>query len=255
MLETCQLPADEALEREAEGMAELFGSPVNAALINVFFLTDRNKNDTGLDRTDVAAQPIKSVGVIGSGIMGSGIAGGDAQRARSRSPLTDANAEALARGAQASAGRSRLQQEDRKAPTSAKTLKLAPLLVGRRIASEEIARVRPGDRGDRRERRRQEAALRRLEPLLRPRRDPRQQHFDDSDHAAGRGAEAARAILRPALLQSRAADAAGRGDSRRKDERRDGRHGRRLCQADRQDRRSSSTTGPAFWSIGCCFRT
>src|SRR4029079_4455923 len=40
MLETCQLPAEEALQREAEGMAQLFGSPENAALINVFFLTD-----------------------------------------------------------------------------------------------------------------------------------------------------------------------------------------------------------------------
>src|SRR5205085_10015635 len=73
MLETSQLSAEEALQREAEGMAELFGSPVNAALINVFFLTDRNKRDTGLDRTGVSAASIKAVGVIGSGIMGSGI--------------------------------------------------------------------------------------------------------------------------------------------------------------------------------------
>ena len=32
---------------------QLFGSPVNAALINVFFLTDRNKHDTGLDKSGV----------------------------------------------------------------------------------------------------------------------------------------------------------------------------------------------------------
>src|SRR5947208_15612083 len=98
MLETCQLPAEEALEREAEGMAELFGSPVNAALINVFFLTDRNKRDTGLDKSGVAPFTIQSVGVVGSGIMGSGIA---AATLKSEIPLamTDANAEALVRGA------------------------------------------------------------------------------------------------------------------------------------------------------------
>src|SRR4029079_14644534 len=74
MLETSQYAAEEALTREAEGMAELFGSPVNAALINVFFLTDRNKRDTGLDLSNVTAGTVKSVGVIGAGIMGSGIA-------------------------------------------------------------------------------------------------------------------------------------------------------------------------------------
>src|SRR6185437_5153510 len=74
MLETCQLSTDKALEREAEGMAQLFGSPINAALINVFFLTDRNKRDTGLDKPGIEPAAIKSAGVIGSGIMGSGIA-------------------------------------------------------------------------------------------------------------------------------------------------------------------------------------
>ena len=38
-------------------MAELFGSPVNRALLNVFFLTDRNKKDTGVDRADVKPTP------------------------------------------------------------------------------------------------------------------------------------------------------------------------------------------------------
>jgi 3-hydroxyacyl-CoA dehydrogenase/enoyl-CoA hydratase/3-hydroxybutyryl-CoA epimerase/3-hydroxyacyl-CoA dehydrogenase/enoyl-CoA hydratase/3-hydroxybutyryl-CoA epimerase/enoyl-CoA isomerase len=126
MLETCQLPAEQALAREAEGMAQLFGSPVNAALINVFFLTDRNKRDTGLDKPGVAAATVKSVGVIGSGIMGSGIA---AATLKSEVPvaLTDANGEALARGA-------KQVLEDaaynRKAKGSdlGKTLKLAPLL-------------------------------------------------------------------------------------------------------------------------------
>ena len=59
----------------------LFGSPVNRALINVFFLTDRNKKDTGVDRKRRQAGPIKSVGVVGAGIMGQGIAAANAASA------------------------------------------------------------------------------------------------------------------------------------------------------------------------------
>jgi len=126
ILETSQLSADEALQREAEGMAQLFGSPVNAALINVFFLTDRNKRDTGLDTPGVQAAAVKAVGVVGSGIMGSGIAGATL-KCEVPVALTDANAESLARGAK------QVLEEaayDRKAkgPNLQKTLKLAPLL-------------------------------------------------------------------------------------------------------------------------------
>jgi len=130
MLETCHLPAEEALIREAEGMAQLFGSPVNAALINVFFLTDRNKRDTGLDLPREAApqpRPIGTVGVIGSGIMGSGIA---AAILRQQTPvaLTDANHEALARGAKQVLEEAAYDRK-KKGPDLAKTLGLAPLLT------------------------------------------------------------------------------------------------------------------------------
>ena len=151
MLETCQLPAADALEREAAGMAELFGSPVNAALINVFFLTDRNKRDTGLDKPRGPLAPraenplaeredhkVKSVGVLGSGIMGSGIAGATL---KSEVPvaLNDANAEALARGAKQLLEEAAYNKK-LKGPDVAKTLKLAPLLsVTHRL--EEIAQA------------------------------------------------------------------------------------------------------------------
>ena len=136
MLETCQLPADQALEREAAGMADLFGSPVNSALINVFFLADRNKRDTGLDRAGVAATAIKSVGVLGSGIMGSGIAGATL-KCEIPVALTDANAEALSRGAKQLLEEAAYNRK-LKGPDLAKTLKLAPLLsVTHRL--EEIA--------------------------------------------------------------------------------------------------------------------
>ena len=125
MLETCQLPADQALQREAEGMAQLFGSPVNAALINVFFLTDRNKRDTGLDRVGLDPAKVSSVGIIGSGIMGSGIAG-IALRSEVAVALTDANAEALARGSKQVLEEAAYNRK-LKGPDLAKTLKLAPL--------------------------------------------------------------------------------------------------------------------------------
>ncbi len=126
MLETSQLGAEEALQREAEGMAELFGSPVNAALINVFFLTDRNKRDTGLDKPGITPGTVKSVGVIGSGIMGSGIAGATL---KSEIPLalTDANRESLAKGAKLVLEEAAYNRKA-KGPELAKTLKLAPLL-------------------------------------------------------------------------------------------------------------------------------
>ncbi|MDX1944441.1 MAG: 3-hydroxyacyl-CoA dehydrogenase NAD-binding domain-containing protein [Pirellulaceae bacterium] len=126
MLETSQLTADEALEREAAGMAELFGSPVNAALINVFFLTDRNKRDTGLDGLGVAPKAVNLLGVIGSGIMGSGIA---AAALKSEVPvaLNDSNAEALAKGARQVLEEAAYHRKT-KSPELAKTLRLAPLL-------------------------------------------------------------------------------------------------------------------------------
>jgi 3-hydroxyacyl-CoA dehydrogenase/enoyl-CoA hydratase/carnithine racemase len=134
MLETSMLPAEEAFEREAGGMAELFGSPVNAALINVFFLTDRNKRDTGLDRKDVSAQAIGSVGVIGSGIMGAGIA---AATLKGSVPvqLTDANTEALARGARQVIEEAAYDRKI-KGPDPAKALSLAPLLSATPRASD-----------------------------------------------------------------------------------------------------------------------
>ena len=125
MLDTCQLPAAQALEREAAGMAQLFGSPVNAALINVFFLTDRNKRDPGLERA-IEAKPIATLGVVGSGIMGSGIAGA-ALRSEFPVALTDSNAESLRRGAKQALEEAAYSRA-KKGPDLQQTLKLAPLL-------------------------------------------------------------------------------------------------------------------------------
>ena len=165
MLETCQLPAEDALQREAEGMAQLFGSPVNAALINVFFLTDRNKRETGLDNPGVAAAPIKTVGVVGSGIMGSGIA---AATLKSEVPvaMTDANADALAKGAKQVLEEAAYNRKT-KGPDLAKTLKLAPLLsVTHR--DEEIAAADLVIEAIIEKEEAKKQFYSRLEPLLRP---------------------------------------------------------------------------------------
>jgi 3-hydroxyacyl-CoA dehydrogenase/enoyl-CoA hydratase/carnithine racemase len=99
MLGAAGVDIDSACEEEAKGMAALFGSPVNRALINVFFLSDRNKKDIGVDKPNVPTRPIKSVAVIGSGIMGQGIAAASLRRDVPVT-MTDAAAKALAAGVQ-----------------------------------------------------------------------------------------------------------------------------------------------------------
>jgi len=85
LLGAASLDVDAAGEMEAEGFAALFGTPINRALINVFFLTDRNKKDSGVEKgdaqsTEAKAREIRCVGVFGAGIMGSGIAAATVKR-------------------------------------------------------------------------------------------------------------------------------------------------------------------------------
>ena len=98
LLGSAGLDADAAGEAEAEAFAGLFGTPINRALINVFFLTDRNKKDTGV-AGNVKPREIKSVGVFGAGIMGSGISAAVVKRELPVT-ITDAAPQALAAGVQ-----------------------------------------------------------------------------------------------------------------------------------------------------------
>ncbi len=97
MLGAAGLDIEAACASEAEGMAELFGSPVNRALINVFFLSDRNKKDPGVDDRSLTPRPIRSIAVVGAGIMGRGIAAANLRRDLPVS-LTDAAENALHAG-------------------------------------------------------------------------------------------------------------------------------------------------------------
>lgn len=126
MLESAGSDADTAGNAEAEAMASLFGTPVNRALINVFFLTDRNKKDTGIDRQDVKPGAIKSVAVVGAGIMGQGIAAATLKR-NLQVILADAVPEALSKGVQ------QILEEvaydkDKKGPDAGKAVHFAGLL-------------------------------------------------------------------------------------------------------------------------------
>lgn len=94
MMETSSLPVDEALAKEADGFAQIFGSPVNQALINVFFLTDHAKKPPAIKATP---REIKRVGVAGAGIMGAGIASANVKRGVA-TVLIDASPESLEKG-------------------------------------------------------------------------------------------------------------------------------------------------------------
>ena len=99
LLEGSAESIDDAMKREAEGFAALFGSPVNRSLLNLFFLTDHNKKDRGVDSADARANHVKSIGVVGAGIMGAGIAAATLKRGL-RTVLSDVSEEALAKGAE-----------------------------------------------------------------------------------------------------------------------------------------------------------
>ena len=97
MLGSIAVDETSACVAEAEGMAALFGSPISRALINVFFLTDRNKKDPGVGDASIKPAAIKSVGVIGAGIMGAGIAAAGVKR-KLATVINDASPEAMQRG-------------------------------------------------------------------------------------------------------------------------------------------------------------
>ncbi len=137
MLEASQSDENAAGVQEAEAFAEIFGTPVNRALINVFLLTDRNKKDTGVADRNLKPRPIASVGVIGAGIMGSGIAGACVKRELPVT-LTDARPESLAGGMRKAVEEASYDRAT-KGPTTERLLKFAPL-VRAVVAESEFAR-------------------------------------------------------------------------------------------------------------------
>lgn len=136
MLGAAHADIETACQMEADGMSQLFGTPINRALINVFFLADRNKKDTGVDRTDLKPQPVKSVSVLGAGIMGSSIAAVCVKRGLPLA-ITDVSPAGLQKGVQ------HILEEVSynkalKGPDVKKALEYAPL-VNATVSDSELA--------------------------------------------------------------------------------------------------------------------
>ena len=134
MLGAARSDVEAAGQQESEGFAELFGTPINRALINVFFLTDRNKKDPGVEKPDVQPKPIKSVGVFGAGIMGAGIAAACLKR-ELPTTITDSRHESLASGVQKVLEEVSYNKATR-GPDAQKMLKFAPLINATTVDAE-----------------------------------------------------------------------------------------------------------------------
>ncbi len=126
MLGATALDETAACVAEAEGMAALFGTPISRALINVFFLTDRNKKDPGVADASIKPAAIKTVGIIGAGIMGSGIAAATVKR-KLTTVITDAATESLQRGVRQVLEEVSYNKQTKK-PDVQRTLEFAPLV-------------------------------------------------------------------------------------------------------------------------------
>jgi 3-hydroxyacyl-CoA dehydrogenase/enoyl-CoA hydratase/3-hydroxybutyryl-CoA epimerase/3-hydroxyacyl-CoA dehydrogenase/enoyl-CoA hydratase/3-hydroxybutyryl-CoA epimerase/enoyl-CoA isomerase len=141
MLEAAGTDVNAACDIEAGALSQLFGSPINRALLNVFFLRDRNKKDRGVEGAageDLQPRAIKSVSVIGAGIMGQGIAAANVKR-RIPVALADAAEEALARGVQGVLEEVAYNKQTKKADAE-RAVEFSPF-INATISDAEIARA------------------------------------------------------------------------------------------------------------------
>lgn len=129
------LDIDAACELEAESFAPLFGSDVNRALLNVFFLGDRNKKEKGVE--GVEPGDIQSATVLGAGVMGQGIAAANAKR-KIPVALGDVSAEAVARGVQGVISEVSYNKKTR-GPDVERALEYVPLVNGTQSDKELAA--------------------------------------------------------------------------------------------------------------------
>jgi 3-hydroxyacyl-CoA dehydrogenase/enoyl-CoA hydratase/carnithine racemase len=116
-----------ACQMEAAEFPKLFGTPVNRALLNVFFLRDRSKKVVGA-AGDVQPRKISSAGVVGAGVMGQGIAAANVKRGIPVA-LMDSDRAALARGVQAVLNEVAYNKQ-LKGPDVKRAVELAPLVNG-----------------------------------------------------------------------------------------------------------------------------
>ncbi len=131
LLGSAGLDVDAACHLEAENFATLFGSEVNRALLNVFFLTDRNKKPYKPKQEgakNVEPREIDSATVLGAGVMGQGIAAANVKRGIPVA-LGDVSQEAIARGVQGIITEASFNKKTR-GPDIDRALELTPLVNG-----------------------------------------------------------------------------------------------------------------------------
>jgi len=124
-----------ACQMEAEGFTAVFGSPVNRSLLNVFFLQDANKKQTGVPE-GTTPRKVTSASVIGAGIMGQGIAAANVKR-NIPVALGDVSAEAVGRGVQGVLSEVSFNKKTR-SPDVERALKFVPLVNGT-VSDAELA--------------------------------------------------------------------------------------------------------------------
>lgn len=136
MLTAVGVDVETACQMEADEFPKLFGTPINRALLNVFFLRDRNKKDPGV-AAEMAPAKIASAGIVGAGVMGQGIAAANVKRGIPVAIL-DANAEALARGTQGVLNEVAYNKQT-KQPDVERAVEMAPLVNGT-VSDAELCR-------------------------------------------------------------------------------------------------------------------
>jgi len=161
MLGAAVVDVQTACQMEAEEFPKLFGSPVNRALLNVFFLQDRNKK-SGTSKSE--PQKIASVGIAGAGVMGQGIAAANVKRGI---PVTllDAEPQALARGVKGVLNEVSYNKETKGADVQ-RAVELAPL-VNATMSDIELCRSDIVIEAVFEDRQTKQHLFRRLEPLMR----------------------------------------------------------------------------------------
>ena len=126
LLGASMVDLETACQMEGEGFVKLFGSPINRALLNVFFLTDRNKKEQGVE--GVEPTKISSATVLGAGVMGQGIASANVKRGIPVA-LGDVSPESVARGVQGIVSEVSFNKKTR-GPDVTRALEMTPLVNG-----------------------------------------------------------------------------------------------------------------------------
>ena len=135
MVGAAGLDLAEACDLEAESFGQLWGSPVNRALLNVFFLQDGAKRRASQTAAQ-APRAVQSAAVVGAGVMGQGIAAANAKRGLPVA-LADTTPEAVARGVSAVVAEASYSRR-LKGPDPERALELVALVNGT-VDDDEIA--------------------------------------------------------------------------------------------------------------------